>query len=148
MSGGTTSTTIIVGNVGADPELKYMPSGGGVLNLSVATTVAWKDTKTGDKKSETEWHRCVLFNGQAENAAKYLKSGSKVSITGRNRTRKWTDNDGLDRYVTEIYVRDIQYLDRVSDPKDSSSTVNNASEAMNQLPSDPPLDNFDDDIPH
>jgi len=145
MSGGTSSMTIIVGNLGSDPELKYMPGGDAVLNISVATNLEWKDKQSGNKKSETEWHRCILFRAQAENAAKYLMKGSKVNIIGRNRTRKWTDQQNIDHYTTEIMVRDIQYLDKA--PKDASSEGNasNASEALPQFPNDDIP--FDDDIP-
>ena len=147
MSNGTSSMTIIVGNLGADPELKYMPNdGGAVLNISVATTVAWSDKQSGEKKSETEWHRCVLFRGQAENAAKYLKKGSKVNIVGRNRTRKWVGEDKIDRYTTEIMVRDIQYLDRAPESNDSTANISNASDAASQIPDQENIP-FDDDIP-
>jgi len=146
MSGGTSSMTIIVGNLGSDPELKYMPGGDAVLNISVATNLEWKDKKTGDKKSETEWHRCILFRAQAENAAKYLKKGSKVNIVGRNRTRKWTDQQSVDHYTTEIMVRDIQYLDRA--PSSDNANTPQADPVDQSAPAPQNFDDFDsDDIP-
>ena len=89
---GTSQLTIVVGNLGADPEIRYMTDGDAVCTLRVATTESWKDKTTGDSKQHTEWHRCVLFRQNAENAAKYLKQGSKVYITGKNRTKKWFDD--------------------------------------------------------
>jgi len=143
MAGGTSSKTIIVGNLGADPELKYMPNGDAVLNLGVATSISWKDKNSGESRSETEWHRCVFFRKLAENVAQYLKKGAKVYIMGRNRTRKWDDN-GTDRYTTEIIVSEVEFLDKAPGKKDSSQSVN-AKDAAQQI------DNqeipFDDDIP-
>lgn len=147
MSGGTTSLTIIVGNLGADPELKVMPGGDHALNISVATSVAWKDKQSGEKREETEWHRCVLFRSQAENAAKYLKKGSKVSITGRNRTRKYLDKESNDRYTTEIMVRDIQYLDRAPSSEDDNKPFDDPTNTGQPAPPPQNFDNFDDDIP-
>ncbi len=146
MSGGTSSMTIIVGNLGSDPELKYMPGGDAVLNISVATNLEWKDKQSGNKKSETEWHRCILFRAQAENAAKYLKKGSKVNIIGRNRTRKWTDQQSVDHYTTEIMVRDIQYLDRA--PNSDNANTPQADPVGQSAPAPQNFDDFDsDDIP-
>ena len=147
MSGGTSSMTIIVGNLGADPELKFMPGGDAVLNMSVATSVAWKDKKSGEKRQETEWHRCILFRVQAENAAKFLKKGSKVNIVGRNQTRKWTDKHGVDHYTTEIMVRDIQYLDRAPSSEDDNKPFDDPTNTGQPAPPPQNFDNFDDDIP-
>ncbi len=146
MSSGTSSVTIIVGNLGADPELKYMPNGEAVLNLSVATSISWKNKSSGEIRSETEWHRCVLFRTMAENAAKYLTKGSKVYIQGRNRTRKWQDSQNLDHYTTEVMVRDIQYLDKAPESS-AEAKVTNAHEAAAQIPDANNYDTFDDDIP-
>lgn len=107
---GTVSQTIIVGNVGQDPEVRYMPSGGPVCNLSVATTETWTDKQTGQKQEETEWHRVVLFNRLAEIAGEYVRKGSKVCIIGKNRTRKWQDQSGADRYSTEIRADRMQMI--------------------------------------
>lgn len=95
---------ILIGNVGQDPEVKYMPSGGAVTNISVATTDSWKDKNTGQPQERTEWHRVVFFGRLAEIAGEYLRKGSKVYIEGSLRTRKWQGQDGSDRYTTEIVV--------------------------------------------
>lgn len=102
---------ILVGNLGQDPETKYMPSGGAVTNIGVATSSQWKDKTTGEPKEVTEWHRVVFFNRLAEIAGEYLRKGSKVYIEGSLRTRKWQGQDGSDRYTTEIVAREMQMLD-------------------------------------
>lgn len=95
---------IILGNLGNDPEVKYTASGGAIANLTVATSEEWKDKTTGESKSLTEWHRVVLFGKLAEVAGEYLRKGSQVYIEGQLRTRKWTDNAGVEKYTTEIVV--------------------------------------------
>ncbi len=102
---------ILVGNLGQDPETKYMPSGGAVTNVSVATSDQWKDKNTGQPQERTEWHRVVFFNRLAEIAGEYLRKGSKVYIEGSLRTRKWQGQDGQDRYTTEIVASEMQMLD-------------------------------------
>ncbi|WP_347331103.1 single-stranded DNA-binding protein [Marinimicrobium locisalis] len=102
---------ILIGNLGADPETRYMPSGGAVTNINVATSETWKDKQTGQPQERTEWHRCVFFNRLAEIAGEYLKKGSKVYIEGSLRTRKWQGQDGQDRYTTEIVCNEMQMLD-------------------------------------
>lgn len=101
---------ILVGNLGQDPEVKYMPSGGAVTNISIATTDTWKDKATGEKKENTEWHRVVFFNRLAEIVGEYLRKGSQVYIEGNLRTRKWQDQNGVDKYTTEIVAREMQML--------------------------------------
>ena len=101
---------IIVGNLGADPETKYLPSGDAVTNIRVATTDTWKDKASGEKKEETEWHRVVFRGKLAEIAGEYLKKGSQVYVEGRLRTRKWQDKDGQDRYTTEIMATEMKML--------------------------------------
>lgn len=101
---------IIVGNLGADPEVRYLPSGDPVANMRVATTEKWKD-KQGNQQEHTEWHRCNMFGRLAQIAAEYLKKGSSVYVEGRVRTRKWTDQAGVDKFSTEINVDQIQMLD-------------------------------------
>ena len=93
---------MIMGNLGAEPEVRYMPSGSAVTTLRVATSDSWKDKQTGEKQERTEWHRIVLFNRLAEIAAQYLKKGSRVFVEGALRTNKWQDQSGNDRYTTEI----------------------------------------------
>ena len=102
---------ILVGNLGQDPETRYMPSGGAVANITVATSEAWKDKETGQPQERTEWHRVVFFNRLAEIAGEYLKKGAKVYIEGSLRTRKWQDQQGVDRYTTEIVAAEMQMLD-------------------------------------
>jgi single-strand DNA-binding protein len=101
---------ILVGNCGQDPETKYMPSGGAVTNISVATSESWKDKQTGQQQDKTEWHRVVFFNRLAEVAGEFLRKGSQVYIEGSLRTRKWQDNSGQDRYTTEIVATEMQML--------------------------------------
>ena len=103
---------ILVGNLGGDPETRYMPAGGAVTNITIATSESWKDKTTGQPQERTEWHRVVFFNRLAEIAGEYLKKGSKVYIEGSLRTRKWQDqNTGQDRYTTEIVAGEMQMLD-------------------------------------
>ena len=102
---------ILVGNVGGDPEVKFMPNGNAVTTLSVATSETWKDKQTGDKQERTEWHRVVCFNRLGEIAGEYVRKGSKLYVEGSLRTRKWQDQQGQDRYTTEIVASDIQMLD-------------------------------------
>jgi single-strand DNA-binding protein len=101
---------IIVGNLGRDPETRYMPNGDAVTNITVATTESWKDKNTGEKKELTEWHRIVFYRKLAEIAGQYLKKGSQVYIEGRLQTRKWTDKEGVERYTTEIIADTMQML--------------------------------------
>ncbi|MEM1404309.1 MAG: single-stranded DNA-binding protein [Pseudomonadota bacterium] len=102
---------ILVGNLGADPETRFMPSGGSVTNVSLATSESWKDKQTGQPQERTEWHRIVFFNRLAEIAGEYLRKGSKVYVEGSLRTRKWQDQSGQDRYSTEIVANEMQMLD-------------------------------------
>ncbi|NNF52059.1 MAG: single-stranded DNA-binding protein [Gammaproteobacteria bacterium] len=101
---------ILVGNLGADPETRYMPSGSAVTNIRVATSESWKDKQTGDQQERTEWHSVAMFNRLAEVAAEYLRKGSQVYIEGKLRTRKWQDKQGNDRYTTEIVANEMQML--------------------------------------
>jgi single-strand DNA-binding protein len=101
---------ILIGNVGGDPETKYMPSGGAVTNLSIATSESWKDKQTGQPQERTEWHRVVFFNRLAEIASEYVRKGSKIYVEGALRTRQW-EQDGVKRYSTEIVASQMQMLD-------------------------------------
>lgn len=101
---------ILVGNLGADPETRYLPNGDAVCNIRVATTESWKDKQTGDKKEATEWHRIVFFRRLAEIAGQYLKKGSSVYVEGSLKTRKWQDKDGNERYTTEIIGNEMKML--------------------------------------
>ena len=101
---------IIVGNLGKDPEVRYMPSGSALCNVSVATTRQWKDKTSGEKQQETEWHRVTFFDRMAEIAGEYLKKGSAVYVEGRLKTRKYTDKDGVEKYSTDIVAVEMQLL--------------------------------------
>jgi len=140
---------ILVGNLGNDPEVKFMPSGGAVTNVSVATSRAWKDKNTQQMQEHTEWHRVVFFNRLAEIAGEYLKKGSKVFIEGSLRTNKWQDKDGNDRYTTEIIANEMQMLDSRSEGSDQSQYQSNQAQQPNPQVTqvDTGMDNYDDDIP-
>jgi single-strand DNA-binding protein len=101
---------ILVGNLGKDPETRYMPSGSAVTNLTLATSEQWKDKQTGDQQERTEWHKIAMFGRLAEIAAEYLRKGSQVYIEGKLRTRKWQDKEGKDRWTTEIVADEMQML--------------------------------------
>ncbi|QIQ21830.1 single-stranded DNA-binding protein [Zophobihabitans entericus] len=157
---------ILVGNLGQDPEVRYLPNGGAVTNISIATSETWKDKQTGEQKDRTEWHRVVIFGKLAEIAGEYLKKGSQVYIEGSLQTRKWQDQSGQDRYSTEVVVNIggvMQILSSRSagegagqqswgqSPNNQSSAPaasRPAQQAAPQQPvsNEPPMD-FDDDIP-
>lgn len=141
---------ILVGNLGNDPEVKYMPSGGAVANVSVATTDSWKDKQSGERQERTEWHRVVFFGRLAEIAGEYLRKGSQVYVEGRLQTRKWQGQDGQDRYTTEIVANEMQMLGGRGGggggfedaPARASSGKPSSQPASKDIP-----DEFDDDIP-
>ena len=146
---------ILVGNLGQDPETRYMPSGGAVTNITVATNESWKDKQTGEQKDRTEWHKVAMFNRLAEVAAEYLRKGSQVYIEGKIRTRKWQDKEGKDRYTTEVIAEEMQMLGGRGGSGGGgnyggaggggSGGGSNAPTGGGQ--SAPPADDFDDDIP-
>ena len=139
---------ILIGNLGNDPETRYLPSGTTVTNLSVATTEGWKDKQSGEYQERTEWHRVVLFGRIAEIASEYLRKGSKVYIEGSLRTRKWQDKAGVDKYTTEINADDLQMLDRP--PTGGGDNYSQAPKRESQAsPQSAPSSDggFDDDIP-
>ncbi|MBT7437282.1 MAG: single-stranded DNA-binding protein [Cellvibrionales bacterium] len=149
---------ILVGNLGKDPEGKFMPNGNAVTNIAIATSESWKDKQTGQQQERTEWHRVVFFNRLAEIATEYLKKGSKVYIEGSLRTRKWQAQDGQDRYTTEIVASEMQMLDsRVgsSDYKSSGADsglaepISNTEMASKEttVTQGSGSNDFDDDIP-
>jgi len=153
---------ILVGNLGADPEIRYMPNGEAVANIRVATSETWKDQQTGQQQERTEWHSVVFYRKLAEIVGQYLKKGGKVYVEGSLRTRKWQDKNGMERYTTEIIGNDMQMLD---------SRGASAGDAMQPPPGPPPMrtetgrsapppqqasspppafeaaDDFDDDVP-
>ena len=135
---------IIVGNLGADPDSRAMPSGNAVTNISVATSESWNDRDTGEKQEKTEWHRVVFFNRLAEIAAQYLKKGSQVYVEGKLQTRKYEDKEGNERWTTEIVANQMQMLgDRMS----NDMSNDNASSSQSSSDNDFSTDEFDDDIP-
>ena len=135
---------IIVGNLGADPDSRAMPSGNAVTNISVATSESWNDRDTGEKQEKTEWHRVVFFNRLAEIAAQYLKKGSQVYVEGKLQTRKWEDKEGNERWTTEVVANQMQMLgDRMS----GDISNDNASSSQSTSDNDFSTDEFDDDIP-
>lgn len=148
---------IIMGNLGNDPEVKYTQSGGAIANLEVATSESWNDKATGEKKEITEWHRVVLFGKLAEVAGEYLRKGSQVYIEGQLRTRKWTDNAGVEKYTTEIVVGMngvMQMLGGKQEGKPQQSGWGQPQQPKPQQQSKPapsgqsvPPTDFSDDIP-
>ena len=139
---------IIVGNLGGDPETRYMPSGSAVTNLTVATNESWKDKATGEQKDRTEWHKVAMFNRLAEIAAEYLRKGSQVYIEGKLRTRKWQDKNGQDRWTTEIVADEMQMLGSRGGSGGGSAPMDSASDSgASNRPPQPGPDDFDDDIP-
>ncbi len=137
---------ILIGHLGQDPEVKYMPSGKAVCNISVATTESWNDRNSGEKVEKTEWHRVVLFHRLAEIAGEYLRKGSQVYVEGRLQTRKWQDQSGSDRYSTEIVANNMQMLGGKG-----GSTMMQDGPPSNMEPAQTAAssssDEFDDDIP-
>jgi len=130
---------IIVGNVGTDPEVRYMPNGGAVANISVATSESWKDKNTGEQKEETEWHRCVFYNRLAEIVGEYVRKGSKVYLEGKLKTRSW-EQDGVKRYSTEVICSEMQMLDSRGDnqqqpAQQQQKAQNHSSSRQQQAPS-------------
>ena len=139
---------ILIGHLGADPETRYMPSGGAVTNIRLATTESWKDKQSGDQQERTEWHRVAIFGRTAEIAAEYLRKGSQVYIEGRLRTRKWQDNQGNERYTTEIVANDMQMLGGRSGMGEPPATERGAEDTTTRrTAAAAPAEDFDDDIP-
>jgi single-strand DNA-binding protein len=153
----------LIGNLGADPEVRYMSSGGAVANISLATTRRWKDRQTGERKEATEWHRVIFFERLAEIAGEFLKKGSQIYVEGRLRTRKWQGQDGQDRYTTEIVATELHMLGSRTGGTGTMAPASAANPspvmpqprppaAPNDVPNMPPappgnFDDFDDDIP-
>jgi len=123
---------ILIGNLGADPETRFMPSGDAVTNVNIATSESWQDKQSGQMQERTEWHRVVFFNRLAEIAGEYLKKGSKVYIEGSLRTRKWQGQDGQDRYTTEIVAGELQMLDSRPDGAGQGQAPRNQQQGQHQ----------------
>ena len=148
---------MLIGNLGADPEVRYLPSGDAVTNIRIATTESWKDKASGEKKEETEWHRVSFFGKLAEIAGEYLKKGSAVYIEGRIKTRKWQDKEGQDRYSTEVVADRMQMLGSrggMGAPGSSQAPSGGDEERSSSAPATKSaaktgakFDDFEDDIP-
>mgnify|MGYP006427305981 CR=1 FL=1 len=150
MAKGSVNKVILIGNLGSDPEIRYMPNGNPVASFSIATTEAWKDRQSGEKQERTEWHRISIFGRLAEIAKEYLRKGAKIFIEGQLRTRKWQDKNGNDRYTTEIVANEMQMLGgntgggaRPAAPQQSYEKP----AAPAQQPAASTAGEFDDDIP-
>ena len=147
---------ILVGNLGKDPEVRYLPSGGAVANITVATSEAWKDKNTGAMQEQTEWHRVVFYGRLAEIAGEYLRKGSKVYLEGSLHTRKWQDKEtGQDKYATEIKAVAMQMLDGKDNSGDQGSATQDQQARRQAAPHNSApqpsvpvaMEDFDDDIP-
>ena len=135
---------IVVGNLGANPDSRNMPSGNAVTNISVATSESWNDKETGEKQEKTEWHRVVFFGRLAEIASDYLKKGSQVYVEGKLQTRKWEDKEGNERWTTEIVANQMQMLgERMSQGTSNQGNVTKQNTSSNEFVDE----EFDDDIP-
>lgn len=146
MAKGSINKVMLIGNLGTDPEVRYLPNGNPVATINIATSESWRDKQSGEQQDRTEWHRVVMFNRLAEIVGEYLKKGSKVYIEGKLRTRKWQDKNGQDRYTTEVLADEMQMLDSKGGtsggytPQQSSSSEE-SSYSSDKAPA------FDDDIP-
>jgi len=148
---------MLIGNLGADPEMRYTAKGSAIANVNIATAESWRDRETNEQQERTEWHRVVFFDRLAEIAGEYLRKGSQVYVEGRLQTRKWQDKDGNDRYTTEIVVRDMQMLGSRSGSGSagggagagsaSSGGGRPAQSGSSPAYEEPPMADFDDDIP-
>lgn len=156
MSSRGVNRVTIVGNLGQDPEMKALPSGGYVTTISVATSESWKDKNTGQQQEKTEWHRIVFFNKLAEIAGQYLKKGSQIYVEGKLQTRKWQDQSGQDRYTTEIAGKEMQMLGSKGSQENNYNNNNgldqntNTEELHNLEKSPAPaqrINEFHEDIP-
>ena len=150
MSSRGINKVILIGNLGADPEIRYTQNSTAIANLSIATSETWKDKQTGEPREQTEWHRCVAYRRLAEIAGEYLKKGSKVYVEGRLQTRKWQGQDGVERYTTEIVINEMQMLDGGGGSRPQNQSQN--QQPVNQQNQNQPEPNvnggdFDDDIP-
>lgn len=153
MSSRGVNKVILVGNLGQDPEIRYMPNGGAVANMTLATSESWRDKATGEQKEKTEWHRVVLFGKLAEVAGEYLKKGSQVYIEGALQTRKWTDQAGVEKHTTEVVVNvggTMQMLrgrSGAGEAAGASQQTRQTTRSQRTASVNEPLTDFDSDIP-
>lgn len=138
---------ILIGNLGQDPDIRYMPNGNAVANISMATSESWKDKTTQEDREKTEWHRVVFFSKLAEIVSRYLVSGSQIYIEGKLQTRKWQDKDGNDRYTTEIVANQMQMLDKRGKVVSSDAAVSDEKPKQKSPSQEQQKPSFDDDIP-
>ncbi|WP_431022239.1 Single-stranded DNA-binding protein [Erwinia rhapontici] len=163
MSSRGVNKVILLGHLGQDPEVRYMPNGGAVTNVTLATSESWRDKQSGETKEKTEWHRVVLFGKLAEVAGEYLRKGSQVYIEGALQTRKWTDQAGVEKYTTEVVVNVSGTMQMLGNNNRTNTGGNNpggngqqagqqsgarngAPQSPQSMGNEPPMD-FDDDIP-
>lgn len=145
---GSINKVMLVGNLGKDPEVRFAPDGGRIVNMNIATSESWKDKNTGERKDKTEWHRVVIFNDKiGEIAEKYLKKGSKVYVEGKLQTRKWTDNTGQEKYTTEVVIERYRGEMTLLDSKNGGSQSDDFGGNDHGMSSAPQSADFDDDIP-
>lgn len=140
---------ILIGNLGADPEVRHLENGVTVANFNLATSETFKDRQTGERREQTEWHRIVVWRGLAEVVEKYVKKGSKVYVEGKLRTRKW-EKDGIDRYTTEIYADNLTMLDKPNTGDGGAQAGTPRQQAPAPQPSavmEPPINEGEDDLP-
>ncbi|VFP80579.1 single-stranded DNA-binding protein [Candidatus Erwinia haradaeae] len=148
---------ILVGNLGRDPEIRYIPNGSAVTNIAIATSESWRDKQTGETKEKTEWHRVVLFGKLAEVACEYLRKGSQIYIEGSLQTRKWTDQSGIEKYTTEVVVNVGGTMQMLGGRIQENHSLNNETQLSRSSQKPAKLDNtlshvesivdFEDDIP-
>lgn len=144
---------MLIGNLGADPEVRYTPNGNAVANITLATSMTWRDKQNGELQERTEWHRIVFFNRLAEIVGEYLRKGSKIYVEGSLRTRKWQDKNGVDRYTTEIIANEMHMLDSKNggnqmDYNNNQSSSHQSSGSQQPVAAmDSDIPDFDDDIP-
>ncbi len=144
---------ILIGRLGNDPTINTATNGDCIATISLATSEKWQDKQTGDIKERTEWHRVVFYGRRAEIVRDYLRKGSQVAVEGKLQTRKWTDNQGIERYTTEIIASSLQMLgskqDNAQATTEAKPTKNQYAKAKGKAekPTPPPADNFDDEIP-
>jgi single-strand DNA-binding protein len=149
---GTINKVILVGNLGRDPEVRHSPDGSKIVNLALATSESWKDKSSGERRDKTEWHRVVIFNERlADVAERYLKKGSKIYLEGQLQTRKWTDQQGQERYTTEVVVPrfrgELTMLDGRSSNGDDHNYDQFPDSGSSQNSHSPNLDILDDEVP-
>ena len=147
MSRGGVNKVILIGNLGADPEVRYTPDGVPVAYFNLTTSESWNDRNTGDKQERTEWHRLVLWRKLAEIAGQYLKKGSKIYVEGKLQTRSWDDQSGQKRYTTEVVVNDMQMLDSRADGGGGAASRDPGPAAQPEYGPPPGEGTEDDDLP-